>query len=306
MNARTHNQNCRTLPLAICLGLLGLGAASGAQAGWLVDVDVQDRSSARLLPEFSHRGQTYIPGQAGAEFSVVLRNRSNERVLAVLSVDGVNAISGQTADTNQAGYVLEPYASVTVDGWRKSMHDTAAFYFTELPDSYAARTGRPQNVGVIGVAVFRERDYPTIPRWSEGRRYGAEDGRSMPTPAAPAEEYARRDSGRDDRAGGTAAPPAASAEAAPGDFGYDGLASKRAAQPTESLGTGHGRREYNPVEYTDFRKRSNRPDEVSSVWYDSWPNLAAAGIVPRHLAWDYRPQQPQAFPNQGFTPDPRW
>ena len=75
------------------------------------------------------------------------------------------------------------------------------------------------------------------------------------------------------------------------------------SQPTESLGTGHGRREYNPVQYTDFRKRSNRPDEVVSLWYDSYQNLAAAGIIPRGLAWR---GQPQAFPNGGFVPDPRW
>jgi hypothetical protein len=36
------------------------------------------------------------------------------------------------------------------------MEQVAAFYFTALPDSYAARTGRPDNVGVIGVALFRE------------------------------------------------------------------------------------------------------------------------------------------------------
>jgi hypothetical protein len=37
------------------------------------------------------------------------------------------------------------------------MDEVAAFYFTSLPDSYAARTGRPDNVGVIGIALFRER-----------------------------------------------------------------------------------------------------------------------------------------------------
>lgn len=309
MNAANQNKTRTTSTRLLAVAVLaGLASSPAALAGWLVDVDVLDRHNGRLLPEFAHRGQSYIPGQAGAEFSVVLTNRSNERVMAVLSVDGINAISGQTADTNQAGYVLEPYASVTIDGWRKSMHDTAAFYFTELPDSYAARTGRPQNVGVIGVAVFRERDYPTIPRWSEGRRYGYDD-RAMP---APAEEYARRDNEGYNRTPPTAsAPPAgvgsgagrSASEAAPS---YDGGLAKRAPQPTDSLGTGHGRREYNPVQYTDFRKRSNRPDEVTQVWYDSWPNLAAAGIIPRHLAWDYRPQQPQAFPNQGFVPDPRW
>src|SRR5437868_2381940 len=34
---------------------------------------------------------------------------------------------------------------------------TAAFYFTSLPDAYASRTGRPDNVGAIGVALFRKK-----------------------------------------------------------------------------------------------------------------------------------------------------
>src|SRR3546814_16856601 len=35
--------------------------------------------------------------------------------------------------------------------------EVARSRFTDRPDSYAARTGRPGKVGVIGIAVFRER-----------------------------------------------------------------------------------------------------------------------------------------------------
>lgn len=280
-----------TTRTAIAATLALLATAGAAEAGRLIDIDVIDRASGRIVPEYRHRGQDYIPGRAGHEFSVVLRNQTAERVLAVLSVDGVNAISGQTADTRQAGYVLNPYETVSIDGWRKSVQQTAAFYFTALPDSYAARTGRPDNVGVIGVAVFRERDYPQIPRWSEDRRWGREDA---PVWNAPAPSIVER-SAREERA--------VPAPAAPyGGSSADGLASKRMApQPGESLGTGHGRREYNPVSYTEFRKRSNTPDELVSVYYDSQPNLVAAGIIPRGYAWR---GQPQAFPNSGFAPDP--
>ena len=86
-----------------------------------------------------------------------IRNCTGARVLVVTSVDGVNVISGDTAAPSQSGYVLEPWGSVEITGWRKSLSRTAAFYFTDLGDSYAARTGRPQNVGVIGVAVFQEK-----------------------------------------------------------------------------------------------------------------------------------------------------
>ena len=78
----------------------------------------------------------------------------------MVSVDGVNVITGQTADPSQSGYVLSPRGGLDILGWRKNLSQTAAFYFTALPDSYAARTGRPDNVGVIGVALFRRKAQP--------------------------------------------------------------------------------------------------------------------------------------------------
>src|SRR5206468_13111563 len=69
-----------------------------------------------------------------------------------------------TASTGQTGYVLGPWASADITGWRKSYAEAAAFYFTALPDSYAARTDRPDHVGVIGAAVFRERVVQPVQR----------------------------------------------------------------------------------------------------------------------------------------------
>ena len=123
----------------------------------LVQVDVYDRADGLALPVYQKDGRNYIVGVPGHEYAVRIRNTTGGRVLAVTSVDGVNVISGDTAAPSQSGYVLDPWGSVEIAGWRKSMSRTAAFYFTDLGDSYAARTGRPQNVGVIGVAVFQER-----------------------------------------------------------------------------------------------------------------------------------------------------
>jgi len=78
----------------------------------------------------------------------------------VVSVDGVNVISGQTAAWDQSGYVLAAQESFEVLGWRKTQERVADFVFTDLGDSYAARTGRPDDVGVVGVAVFREAQLP--------------------------------------------------------------------------------------------------------------------------------------------------
>src|SRR5690349_7476230 len=117
--------------------------------GGLVDLSVYDRTEGRPLAVYWHQGRAYVVGKPGNEYQVVVRNRLREDALAVVSVDGVNVISGETADPRQSGYVLGPGSSYEILGWRKSFAQTAAFYFTALPDSYAARTGRPQNVGVI-------------------------------------------------------------------------------------------------------------------------------------------------------------
>ena len=118
-------------------------------------------------------------GKPGHEYQIRVANRLGEDLLAVMSVDGVNVITGQTADPSQSGYVVSPRASLEVQGWRRSLAQTAAFYFTALPDSYAARTGRPDDVGVIGVALFRSKpepqSKPRIAPEAAARSRGAEE-----------------------------------------------------------------------------------------------------------------------------------
>lgn len=142
----------------------GLLAALPAHAvGRLIDVNVIDRDSGARLPVYQHAGQWWVAGQPGARYAVELRNATGARVLGVLAIDGVNAISGATAAWSQTGYVLARRQRARITGWRKSDAEVAAFQFTDLPDSYAARTGRPDHAGVIGVAVFRERVQPPPP-----------------------------------------------------------------------------------------------------------------------------------------------
>jgi len=256
------------------LSLLLLAALSACalptRAGNLADLEVYDRSSGQLLPVYRHDGRLYIAGEPRHEYELRIRNRSGGRLLAVGSVDGVNVLNGQTAAPDQGGYVLDPYGSVSIAGWRKSLQRIAAFYFTALPDSYAARTGRPDDVGVIGVALFREKT------WCCARA----EPRSEP--------YAR------DKAEGAAqnqpAAPEASADAA-----------LQAAKPAERLGTGHGRSEYSAAYETAFERLSDSPEEVITIWYDSRRNLVAQGVIPQLPR--YAQREPNPFPG-GFVPDP--
>lgn len=174
-------------PLQLVLAVLALCASAQTQAvGGLADVRVFDRSDGRQLPVHWHQGQAYVVGTPGHEYRVTVRNRQGSDLLAVMSVDGVNVITGQTAHPLQSGYVIGPRTRLTVDGWRKSLERTAAFYFSALGDSYAARTGRPDNVGVIGVALYRRKAEPPQPFGGFAPAPRAESGSSRESADAAA------------------------------------------------------------------------------------------------------------------------
>ncbi|MEO7335589.1 MAG: hypothetical protein ABIV63_03320 [Caldimonas sp.] len=275
-------------------------------AGNLVDVQILDRSDGHLLPPYRHRGSSYIVGQPGNRYAVQLTNRTGARVLVVLSIDGVNAVSGETAEVGQTGYVLAPFQSTEVTGWRKGWTEAAAFYFTALADSYAARTGRPDNVGVIGAAVFRERVPVAEPfvgsiapdrSRAEGRAFAANGG-SPDERAASADAAANRASLSQLSRSTGAAPSPATAPAQDRIAPQEAERREKAAM-SERLGTGHGEREYSPVSQTAFERATPRPADVVRVRYDSYANLLALGVVgPRRESLD-----PQPFAS--FTPDPR-
>jgi len=268
--------------LLLSLALLLTNACSPLSARPLVDVSVVDRDTGQWLPQYPHRGDTWVPGTPGSRYGVRVTNNTGERVLVVLSVDGINAVTGQTASPSQAGYVLEPWESAEIAGWRKSLDDIAQFVFTDLGDSYAARTGRPRNVGVIGVAVFREsrpRYYPSpLPSLSRDDRYGSDSAKSASAPTASANGAARETS--------------------------EAEVMQRRSADRQSMGTGHGQREWAPVGQTDFVRATRAPAEVTELRYDEARRLIAIGAMPRQLLHpNRRHEQPRAFPN-GFVADP--
>ena len=254
-----------------CAALLAAVSTHAAAVGGLADVSLYDRSDGRLLPVYWHEGRAYVVGKPGNEYAVRIRNRQREDVLGVISVDGVNVITGESAVAQQSGYVLAPYRQFDISGWRKNMASTAAFYFTSLPDSYAARTGRPDNVGVIGVALYRKKPEP------------APLGQIAPFASEPPSQTLRKESG-------SAAGAGADAQFAP-----------RSAERDDRLGTGHGRVETSHTRYVGFERASSEPAETVTIFYDSYRNLLARGIIP-HGAVPPRRPGPNPFP--GFVADP--
>ena len=271
--------------LAILSAVLVASLAGQAQAvGRFADVAVYDRTDGRELPIYSHGGRYYVAGKPGNEYQIMLRSQSQRDTLSVVSIDGVNVISGATASVSQAGYVLGPYRDTNIKGWRKSTDRVARFYFTELPDSYAARTDRPDDVGVIGVALFRRKIEEPDFRYYDPHSDDYERGQPDSAPGN-LRRYGQPENGAQSKAQPQHAP----------------SQSHRVPQPDDKLGTGHGRSEESRVRETDFERESSRPNEVITIYYDSYRNLVAAGIIPPD---NYaRPHKPRAFPGQ-FVPDP--
>lgn len=257
-------------------------------AGNLAALQIIDRDTGQPIKIWRHQGKNYVAGQPNQRYSLQLRNKLPDRLLAVMAVDGINIITGSTASEQQSGYVLGPWQQSNYEGWRKSNSEVAAFYFTSLGDSYAARTGRADQAGVIGIALFREKESQVL--------------YAPPRPVHRAESAKR----------GDAADSAAAEAPAPLTGSNSGIRAKRDsseaysgdARRNEKLGTGHGERVDSLSTSTTFERASSNANEVLTVYYDSHRNLVARGIIPRytHPAHVDR-NHPAPFPSQ-FVPDP--
>jgi hypothetical protein len=211
-------------------------------------VELVDAAS-RPLPVFFFRGDRWVMGMLGQRYRVHIHNPTAARVEAVVSVDGLDAVDGRTASYAKRGYVLPPFGQITIDGFRTSLDTVAAFRFSSVRDSYAARKGQDRNVGVIGVAFFRERPPIAVAR---------------PRPSPPWW------GGRDGASGGAAAPSNRGAAPAP--------ATEAPRKERAGIGTAFGEQRESRVSETTFERESARPFSVVQIRYDDRDGLRAMGI----------------------------
>jgi hypothetical protein len=262
--------------------------------GSYADITLYDRTENRVLPVYQHDGKYYVAGKPGNEYQIRIRNQMGSDFLAVTSVDGVNVLSGETAGLNQRGYIFYNGDGYDIMGWRKSNDHVASFYFTSLPDSYAARTGRPDNVGVIGVALFRRKYEAPI-------TYSDPYDSYPPSPSARMESKSADSSITAQSAPAPAAPAAQSAAAESRGDSPERIASAP-MKKEKSLGTGHGRTVDSSIQIVKFERQSSTPDEIITIYYDSQRNLISRGVIP------YSPPIAANPYPQPFVPDPprRW
>lgn len=283
--------------LAMATAAIGLACVTQAHADSApVELQVVDRETGQPLKVWRHDGRLFVAGAPGDRYGLRVTNHGDSRVLVVMSVDGVNILSGETAGYDQRGYIFEPHQSYDLNGWRKSLSEVADFTFTRLPQSYAALTGRPGNVGVIGIAVFDERIAPVAaaqaaPEPPPQPVTGRVDSRAAVTEMVVTAE--KRESRRQ------------SAPSAVAGFASPRRDVAAAEHSDDKLGTGHGEREQSVMTIKPFERATPYPQFTQEIAYDTRDNLVAMGVIP---AWRYGERQPRPFPKSpdggGFVPDP--
>jgi hypothetical protein len=113
-------------------------------------------------PLYFHNGTHYVEALYGHRYAISVRNNSTRRMEFVISVDGLDSLDGTDASSTKGGLVIPAYTSYDFQGFRTSMDTVAAYRFSPPEESYASQTGKPTNVGVIGVATYTEKTLPIV------------------------------------------------------------------------------------------------------------------------------------------------
>jgi hypothetical protein len=216
--------------LAICLVLLiWVGNSAASTIGDAIEVSIVS-DNGRFLPFYPAKShptlkKVYAEAVKGDHYRIMIRNKLNRRVGVVVAVDGRNIISGQKSwlKNNERMYILDPYATNEYSGWRSSQDKINRFYFTDVPDSYAAAFGDQSAMGVIAVAA-----YPEI------QRYAPQIGHSYPM----------RERNE------------------PGAAKDKAVAPSVQSRASEQAGTGYGREEYSPSYRVSFDPEDRAAESI--------------------------------------------
>ncbi len=125
-------------------------------------------AAGRPAPEYGHDGRVYVAGRAGDEYVLRVGNRTGRRVKAVLSVDGVNVVDGRPTADSGGGYVVEPYGSYDVPGWRTDDGHVARFVFAAPEAGYGSASGEPTGGAFRAVFYNGESSGPGTPGVAPG------------------------------------------------------------------------------------------------------------------------------------------
>lgn len=260
-------------------------------------MNIEIIQSGRVLRTYNHNGQVYAEAPETGEYEIRLTNTSPNRRMAVVSVDGNNVITGDTAGVEGSGYVLNAWQTVTIKGFLRGSSECARFTFSTAEGSYAAQTGRgTKNTGVIGVAVFDEKVKPLVFQppivIKEVHHHYRPVYRGLQS-----QTYTSTTLGNNDFLCSTGPVAANAAPSEDNDFlSYESQNlsrdTKGISQGTApNVGTAYGRAEAFHTSTTTFERASSNPALVLTVRYGVRAKLAEWGVP-----MDVVQTAPNAFP----------
>jgi hypothetical protein len=188
--------------------------------------------------EYAHKGDIWIEGRSNSWYEIELINKSPNRVMVIVSVDGVGVVDGHPASYDSQGFVLNGHDTLRVPGWVNSDQSAAQFVFSDVKRSYADLMGQGGNAGVIGTAWFTEK---------------------IATPVAQLSNVWLNTPAYQSRAQGVSLT----------------VGSQNFSNP---LATGWGEHTSFPNQQTSFVKAHSSPQAVMVIRYDHADNLRAMGI----------------------------
>lgn len=277
------------------------------------EIELNVLIKGRPITEFPHRGQVFVEGRAGSEYEIEVRNRTNQRVEAVITVDGLSVTDGQPGSDRSSGYVIEPFGSVCIPGWKVDGATAARFAFSgRKGGSYAVQmTGSDRNDGVIGALVYREEPVLQMRRQSYPKGIASAQphgwsglvdsvataslrGLPMNTSMSASMEPVQ-----------TLSSASASTFVAPDEQSRRIGAVANAPVVQQSLGTEFGEAADFRTDTVDFRRGDLHAALV--VFYDDARGLRARGIKLVRPSKQRFEHQPNPFPGMtGCAPPPGW
>ncbi len=121
--------------------------------------------NGRKVKEYRHNGLTFVEAKDGTEFAIEVKNHRSGRVLAIVSVDGLDIVDGKVATAKSRGYIVSGNNADTFNGWRKSKEQVSNFKFTTGKNSYSTEKGKGASNGIIGIKLIAEKFTPPILHW---------------------------------------------------------------------------------------------------------------------------------------------
>ena len=227
-------------------------------------------STAPLFQSVDRSDRWYLQAKKGGQYEVRVRNTTGQRIAFVIAVDGINAINGVRSHlgSDEPMYVLDPWQSATIKGWRKDLGNVSKFVFVDEERSYAARTDQANgDLGWIRVAAFNE--FRPV-AWGKIISPYKENGDTRERVDAPHAQDAPR---------------AESSKKSANGMGTDSV--EPSAPAPASPGTGWGANQRDRVREVDFTPERFACTQVV-LRYEYKDALIALGILP----WRARPRSP--------------